>query len=72
MKLEIITGDLGKDWRDAKDFFVSAFKSGYNVGEIQTWNLCEAGQVQPKIRKFLTLGTLLRENCKYDEFLKNL
>ncbi len=41
MKFEIITGDLRKEWREAKDFFISAFKSGYNVGEIQTWNLCE-------------------------------
>lgn len=72
MKFEIISGDLGKEWREAKDFFISAFKSGYNVGEIQTWNLCETEKIQPKIRNYLTEGTLLLENCKYDEFIKSL
>jgi hypothetical protein len=32
MKFEIISGNLGKEWREAKDFFISAFKTGYNVG----------------------------------------
>ena len=72
MKFEIISSDLGKEWREAKDFFISAFKSGYNVGEIQTWNLCESEKIQPKIRNFLTEGTLLLNNCKSDDFIKSL
>jgi hypothetical protein len=72
MKFEIISGDLGKEWREAKDFFISAFKSSYNVGEIQTWNLCESEKIQPKIRNFLTEGTLLLNNCKSDDFIKSL
>ncbi len=72
MKFEIISSDLGKEWREAKDFFISAFKSGYNVGEIQTWNLCESEKIQPKIRNFLTEGTLLLNICKSDDFIKSL
>ena len=72
MKFEIISSDLGKEWREAKDFFISAFICGYNVGEIQTWNLCESEKIQPKIRNFLTEGTLLLNNCKSDDFIKSL
>jgi hypothetical protein len=72
MKFEIISGDLSKEWREAKDFFISAFKSGYNVGEIQTWNLCESEKIQPRIRNFLTEATLLLNYCKSDDFIKSL
>ena len=45
-------GQLGQEWNEARDFFISALKVGYNVGELQTWHLSDSALIQPKILEY--------------------
>jgi hypothetical protein len=37
IRTEEISGTLEEGWKDAKEFFISAVKIGFNSGEVQTW-----------------------------------
>jgi len=41
LRTEEITGELEEGWRDAKEFFISAVKVGFNSGDVQTWKMVE-------------------------------
>jgi hypothetical protein len=41
LETSYFVGELGAEWREARDFFISALKVGYNAGELQTWHPTE-------------------------------
>ena len=53
-------GQLGQEWCEARDFFISALKVGYNIGELQTWHPTDHTQIQPKILDY-TVNSLFME-----------
>ena len=39
IRTEEMVGKLDNDWKDAKEFFISAVKMGFNNSEVETWQM---------------------------------
>ncbi len=46
LETSYFVGELGKEWAETRDFFISALKTGYNVGELQTWHPTDSQKIQ--------------------------
>lgn len=56
---EWIFGTLEDEWKDAKEFFISAVKVGFSSGEVQIWKTIELQQIGSRVVSSLVSSMLL-------------
>jgi hypothetical protein len=71
IRTEEITGTLEEGWKEAKEFFISAVKVGFNSGEVQTWKTVDFESIGRRVIANVLDGMLLNteDNPSWEVYL---
>ena len=59
VETEYVFGNLGEEWREAKEFFISAVKMGFSSGEVQLWKQLQPQDIGARVVSAVLSGMLL-------------